>query len=111
MVGKSGDPHRCRPPARRYYLIISLHFPTKDLAGFLISLVALTLARRPASQLMSYGYHRAEILGALGSLALVWLMTVWLVVEALGRLSHPPPIDGRLMSGIAAMGVLVNGLY
>lgn len=81
-----------------------------DVAGFLVSLCALSLSRRKASSVMSYGYHRAEILGALVSISLVWVLTGWLVVEAIDRLRNPQPIDGKVMFIVAGLGVLVNGL-
>lgn len=37
---------------------------------------------------MSYGFHRSEIIGALGSVALIWGLTIWLVYEALMRLIY-----------------------
>eukprot|EP01134_Creolimax_fragrantissima_P001643 CFRG1643T1 len=46
-----------------------------DIAGFFISLVALHLAGKPASHKMSFGYNRAEIVGALLSVLLIWLLT------------------------------------
>ena len=42
---------------------------------------------------MSYGYHRAEIIGALASVLLIWGLTFWLVVEAIYRVINPPGID------------------
>lgn len=81
-----------------------------DVAGFLVSLCALSLSRRKASSIMSYGYHRAEILGALLSISLVWALTGWLVVEAIDRLRNPQHIDGKVMLIVAGLGVLVNGI-
>jgi len=37
-----------------------------DFGGLLLALVASWMARRPATERLSFGYHRAEILGALG---------------------------------------------
>lgn len=36
-----------------------------DIAAMLLSLFAMWLARRPATAQLTFGYHRAEILGAL----------------------------------------------
>lgn len=81
-----------------------------DIAGFLISLFAITWSRKRASGAMSYGYHRAEILGALLSISLVWALTFYLLVEAVDRLRHPVAIDGRIMMIVAGLGVLVNAI-
>merc|ERR1719506_3307776 len=46
-----------------------------DVSGFFISLVALRLARKPATLSYTYWYHQVEVLGALFSILLVWFMT------------------------------------
>ncbi|KAI9019740.1 cation efflux family-domain-containing protein [Hyaloraphidium curvatum] len=79
-----------------------------DVAGFVISLVALHLAEMPATSRYSYGFHRVEILGAILSTSLIWALTAALVYEAVGRLRNPVDIDGRMMVITAAIGVGVN---
>ena len=54
-----------------------------DVAGFMISYFAIYLGSRPASSQMSFGYHRAEILGALASILLIWGLLIWLIVEGI----------------------------
>ena len=36
-----------------------------DLTGFFISIFSVWIARKPASENLSFGYHRAEVIGAL----------------------------------------------
>ncbi|CAH1765927.1 13049_t:CDS:2, partial [Entrophospora sp. SA101] len=79
-----------------------------DVVSFAISLLSIYLARRPATNSLSYGYHRAEILGALISIIIIWLLTGWLCVEAYYRIQFPTPVDGKTMSFVAAIGVVVN---
>jgi zinc transporter 2 len=57
-----------------------------DLIGFLFSLVAMNIATKKASLQYTFGYVRAEVLGALFSLALIWGLTVWIFYEAIKRL-------------------------
>lgn len=57
---------------------------------------------------MSFGYHRAEILGALLSVILIWVLTAFLIYAACFRLVDPPAVDGRLMFGTALVGTLAN---
>lgn len=59
-----------------------------DVAGFTISYIAIYLGRRPANNGMSFGYHRAEILGALASILLIWGLIIWLFIEAINRTIH-----------------------
>jgi len=44
-----------------------------DLSGFMISIFSIWLGQRPASKIMSFGYHRAEVIGALASIILIWV--------------------------------------
>jgi zinc transporter 2 len=79
-----------------------------DLMGFAISMASLWIAGRPASIEMSYGYHRAEVIGALGSMALIWGLTIWLVYEAVERVTTPEDVDGFLMLLTAVLGLVIN---
>ncbi|CAG8479586.1 7743_t:CDS:2 [Diversispora eburnea] len=79
-----------------------------DVISFAISFLSIYLARRPATNSHSYGYHRAEILGALLSIFLIWLLTGFLCLESYYRIYHPRNVDGRTMFTIACIGVLVN---
>ena len=36
--------------------------------------------------MMSYGYHRAEVLGALASIIIIWCLTLILLYEATERI-------------------------
>lgn len=59
-----------------------------DLIGFVLSLVAICLAKRKANLQYSYGFVRAEILGALLSIIIIWILTIWIVFEAIDRIEH-----------------------
>ncbi|EQC37758.1 hypothetical protein SDRG_04785 [Saprolegnia diclina VS20] len=85
-----------------------------DVAGFLISLFAIWIQTFPASSKMSYGFHRAEILGAIVSVLVIWVLTGFLVYAAIDRfqdaISDNPKehVDGKLMFIIAVIGLVVN---
>ena len=81
-----------------------------DVAGLLISLVALSITARQPTASHSFGFHRAEVIGALLSVALIWSVTAMLLVEAVQRVFHPEPIQGEFMIGVAAAGLVVNVL-
>jgi cobalt-zinc-cadmium efflux system protein len=85
----------------------SAHMLT-DVGSMLLSLFAIWLARRPGTPAMSYGYHRAEILGALGSVLLIWLASGGLIYEAFLRLQHPPDVEGSIVFGVASAGWIAN---
>ncbi|MGY1617260.1 cation diffusion facilitator family transporter [Geodermatophilus sp. SYSU D00691] len=72
-----------------------------DVAGLAIALVAATLALRPATARRTWGYRRAEVLGATLQAAVLLAVGVYVFVEGVRRLADPPEI--------AAAGVLVFG--
>lgn len=79
-----------------------------DVGALSLSLFAGWLARRPSNAVMSYGYQRAEILGALISGLLIWLIVGLLVFEAVDRFTHPHEVKGGWVFGIALMGLVAN---
>lgn len=83
-----------------------------DVAGMGIALAAGAAAARKAlpGSAHTFGHHRAEVIGALGSTAATWAVTAALVVAAVGRLRRPEPVDGKVMFLMAVLGVLVNVL-
>ena len=56
----------------------------------------------------SFGYHRAEIIGALLSLAFIWVLTIGLVIGAIDRLRNPVEINSKVMLGTSIIGVFIN---
>ncbi|XP_060916193.1 proton-coupled zinc antiporter SLC30A2 isoform X1 [Labrus mixtus] len=80
-----------------------------DLSSFIISLISLWLSSRPASHKLSYGWHRAEILGALLSVFTIWLVTGVLVYLAVDRVINDNyNIEGTIMLITSGCGVLAN---
>ena len=79
-----------------------------DVGAMLLSLFAIWVSRRPSTSRMSFGYHRAEILGALGSGLLIWMISGLLIFEAILRLRNPPPVQGATVFVIATIGLFAN---
>jgi len=79
-----------------------------DVSGFGVSLVAIFYASRRSHSHFSFGYHRVEVLAALASVLTVWLVTGILVWEAIQRIVQPQPINGKVMTILALIGVGVN---
>jgi len=73
-----------------------------------LSLFALSIAKRPASQTRTYGYLRAEILAALTNGIVLILISAYLSYEAYRRFTEPPQIQGGLMLVVAIIGLLAN---
>lgn len=80
-----------------------------DFASFMISLFAIWLGSRPASKRMNFGWYRAEVMGALTSVLMIWLVTGILLYMAVERLIHTDyEIDSSVMLITASVGVGVN---
>jgi zinc transporter 2 len=79
-----------------------------DLAGFAISIVALVIGARAPTNSLTFGYHRAETVGALASVILIWALTIWLIYEAILRIINPPDVEGKLMLIVAVLGLCAN---
>ncbi|XP_058763081.1 metal tolerance protein 1-like isoform X1 [Vicia villosa] len=80
-----------------------------DVAAFAISLFSLWAAGWEATPRQSYGFYRIEILGALVSIQLIWLLAGIIVYEAIDRLiTGSKNVDGFIMFLVAAFGLVVN---
>lgn len=79
-----------------------------DVGALGLTLFTAWIARRPANATKTYGYLRWEIIAALINGATLFGLAVWVVVEAIGRIDHPQPIQGGLFFVIALTGLLVN---
>lgn len=79
-----------------------------DIAGFLTSVVAIIISKKSANSKYTFGFQRAQTLGALASVAFVWLITAYLVIEAINRIKKPENVNGKFMFFIALFGVAVN---
>ncbi len=81
-----------------------------DLIGLLISLFSVNLASKGVSLTHSYGYVRAESVGALFSVIIIWGLTIWILYEAVVRLINKDyqNLEPMYMVGSALLGLVVN---
>jgi len=78
-----------------------------------LSLLAMNLARRPATATKTFGYLRAEIMAALANGVVLILISVVIFYEAYQRFQATATIKGPLMLIVAGIGLVANiiGLY
>ncbi|KAJ8736003.1 hypothetical protein PYW08_006659 [Mythimna loreyi] len=80
-----------------------------DFASFMISLFSLWVSSRPATRRMPFGWYRAEVIGALTSVLLIWVVTGILVYMAVQRVIYKEfEINATVMLITSAVGVAVN---
>ena len=79
-----------------------------DSASLVLAVVAIRVGQRPADHRRTYGHRRYQPLAAFVNGQLLLLLTAWVVYEAIVRLQHLPPVNGRLMLYIALLGGVAN---
>ncbi|XP_021894483.1 metal tolerance protein B [Carica papaya] len=80
-----------------------------DVAGFSISLFSLWASGWGATSHQSFGFSRFEVLGALISVQLIWLISGILIYEAIDRILHNnEKVNGAIMFAIASFGFIIN---
>jgi cobalt-zinc-cadmium efflux system protein len=81
-----------------------------DFLALLLSFAAVYFQSRPADQSRTFGYQRAGVLAAFINAATLIVISVWIGIEAVHRLSAPVAVQPKLMMVVAAAGVLMNGV-
>ena len=81
-----------------------------DFLALLLSFAAVYFQSRPADDSRTFGYQRAGVLAAFINAATLILISLWIGVEAIHRLSNPVTVQPRMMMIVAAAGVLMNGI-
>ena len=79
-----------------------------DGAALGLAAFAAWLAARPPTERHSYGWGRVELLAALVNALAMLAVVAGIGVEAWSRLRSPVPIEGAMVSGVAALGLLIN---
>lgn len=79
-----------------------------DALALVLAFGARRLARRAATPDFSYGWGRAEIVAAFVNYLALIAVSVWLAIEALGRLTDPPQVAGGLVMALAGFALIVD---
>ena len=81
-----------------------------DFLALLLSFVAVYFQSRPADHARTFGYQRAGVLAAFINAGTLIVISLWIAVEAVHRLSSPVAVQPRIMMIVAAAGVVMNGV-
>lgn len=79
-----------------------------DLLALVLSLAAVQLAGRPASERHTFGFHRSEVFASFINGLTVFLMALGILYEAWGRFAEPQPVKSGPMLVIAVIGLAMN---
>jgi cobalt-zinc-cadmium efflux system protein len=81
-----------------------------DVGSIVLALIAARLAARPATGRRTFGYQRSEVLAALVNGLTLVAVSVFIGVEAIGRFSDPPTIEGGGVLALGIFGLLGNAV-
>jgi cobalt-zinc-cadmium efflux system protein len=81
-----------------------------DVLGLVCAWTAMYLGRRPPGARFTYGLGRSSVLAALANAVLLLLACGAIAWEAVGRLASPPTVAAATVMGVAASGIVINGL-
>lgn len=79
-----------------------------DTTSLGVSWATLRISHRPADIKRTFGYRRAQIIGAFVNLITLVVIALFLVSEAVERYLNPEPIDGAIMLSVALVGLAAN---
>ena len=81
-----------------------------DLLGFIFSIFALFYAKKEATKKHTWGFARAEIIGAFCSVIVIWVLTLWIYYEAISRIWNRSygNLKPQFMVMTATFGIFAN---
>jgi cobalt-zinc-cadmium efflux system protein len=79
-----------------------------DCGSLVIALVARRVARLPSDERRTFGYRRAEIVGALINLTILVVIGLYLLAEGVHRLFAPAAVEGWIVVIVAAIALVVD---
>ncbi|MFN7093780.1 MAG: cation diffusion facilitator family transporter [Burkholderiales bacterium] len=80
-----------------------------DAAGLLIAYLANNISKRPANINLTFGYGKAEAVGALINCVFTLILTAGLFIQVVERFFTPVAVHGSGLFILASIGFLVNG--
>ncbi|HEY6745198.1 MAG TPA: cation diffusion facilitator family transporter [Mycobacteriales bacterium] len=81
-----------------------------DALGIGLALLAVRVAGRAPTVRRTFGWQRAEVLAAAVNAVLLLGLAAAVVVEAVRRLTDPPPIEAGTVLVVGALGLVANGV-
>ncbi len=81
-----------------------------DVATLALSLFAFKIAKRKATARYTYGFHRGTILASLANAVILLLAAGSIGWEAIQRFMHPVVTQGKTISLVAAVGIVINAV-
>lgn len=81
-----------------------------DVASLLLSLVAISLAKKKPTSGFTYGYKKTTVLAALANAVILLIAVGVLGYETIRRFSEPYAVQGNVVAWVAGVGIVINGI-
>lgn len=81
---------------------------TSDAFSILIAVIAFKIGRKKADNKYTYGFKRAEVVGGFVNLILLFISGIYLLIEGIGRIIAPQPIEGSIIILISVLALLID---
>lgn len=79
-----------------------------DAGSLALAWLGYSLARRPADDTRTFGFSRFKVLAAFVNGILLLGLGIWIIVEAVHRITSPEPVLSGLMFWVAVIGLVIN---
>jgi cobalt-zinc-cadmium efflux system protein len=80
-----------------------------DVAGLILVVVAIRIAKKKPNEKFTYGYGKTTILVALVNAVTLMIAVGAIGWEAIARLRTPIPVQGQTIAWVAFAGIIING--
>ncbi|MGM9803682.1 MAG: cation diffusion facilitator family transporter [Muribaculaceae bacterium] len=80
-----------------------------DVASMALALAAGILATKQGSEKYSYGYRKSTILISVANAVILLVAVGMILIESIGKMVNPEPVEGNWIIIVAGTGVFVNG--
>lgn len=81
---------------------------TSDAFSILIAIIAFKIGTKKASEKYSFGFKRAETIGGLVNLILLFISGVYLFFEGVSRIIKPELIDGKIIIYVSVLALIID---
>lgn len=81
---------------------------TNDAAALLVAYIARKISRKSADRAYTFGYRRAELIGAMIQLTALIVVGLFLLYEAVNRFLQPQPIHGGWVMAASGVALVVD---
>jgi cobalt-zinc-cadmium efflux system protein len=79
-----------------------------DAMSLALALYARKISRKPPDSLMTFGYLRAEVIGALINLVALVIVAFYIIIESIGRLLEQKTINADIIIVVASIALVID---